>query len=80
MMQHDLTTLLDLLKLMEEFELKMAGLYRTCAELWLGAERFWRNMKRVETKHAGIVNRIKKIVSERPDKFVLGRLFKVPAV
>ena len=37
-------------------------------------------MERAETKHAGIVNRIKKIVSEKPDKFVLGRLFKVPAV
>ena len=37
-------------------------------------------MERAETKHAGIVNRIKKIISEKPDKFVLGRLFKVPAI
>ena len=37
-------------------------------------------MERAEIKHAGIVSRIKKIISETPDKFLLGRLFKVPAV
>jgi len=80
MMQTELTTLLGLLDLMGEFELKMAELYRTCAELWLEDEQFWWDMERAETKHAGIVSRIKKIVSEKPDRFTLGRLFKVPAV
>ena len=37
-------------------------------------------MERAEIKHAGNVSRIKKIISEKPDRFTLGRLFKVPAV
>ncbi len=80
MMQQELTTLLGLLNVMEEFELKLAELYQACAETWMKDERFWRNMQRAEIKHAGIINRVKKIVSEKPDGFALGRLFKVPAI
>jgi hypothetical protein len=80
MMQQELTTLLGLLNVMEEFELKLAELYQACAETWMKDERFWRNMERAEIKHAGIINRVKKIVSEKPDRFALGRLFKVPAI
>ena len=80
MMQQELMTLLGILDLMEQSEMKLAELYGTCAELWIKEDRFWRNMEQAETRHVGIVKRIKRIVSEKPDQFVLNRLFKIPAI
>ncbi len=68
-----------LLNTMQSSELALADLYRTCGKVWPDDEYFWILLERCEVKHAQNINRLMKIVLEKPEAFEPGRPFK-PAV
>ena len=76
MNQQQLTASLEALKHMEELELTMAELYQSCAQLWPEHEEFWMDMQQAEVKHAHNIDRMRKIISERPENFGTGRSFQ----
>lgn len=80
MLPKDLGNFLNVLKKMEDHELIMAELYRTCSQVWSVDEKFWNDMGQMEMKHAQNINRIMKLVSERPESFEWGHPFKVVAI
>jgi len=61
---------------MAEFELVLGELYRTCSQIWPDNKYFWILMERGEVKHAQCINKITKMVKEKPEVFELGRPFK----
>ncbi len=75
MNQQQLGTSLEALKHMGELELTVAELYQTCGQLWPEHEEFWTDMQQAEVKHAHNIDRMSKIVSERPENFEAGRSF-----
>ncbi len=79
-MGKDSKAILDALKVMKEFELTLAELYRTCNSLWPEDEAFWKNLEQAEVRHAGTVEKMISILSEKPDIFEPHRLFKPAAV
>ena len=76
MNQQQLAASLEALKHMEELELTMAELYQSCAQLWPEHEEFWMDIQQAEVKHAHNINRMRKIISERPENFGTGRSFQ----
>jgi hypothetical protein len=68
------------LKLMAEFELTLAELYRTCSQIWPNNKDFWLLLERAEVKHSQNLTKITKMVMENPEAFELGRPFKPAAV
>jgi hypothetical protein len=76
----ELEKLLNVLKVMKEHELAAAELYRACSQIWLVDKEFWIEMEQEEIKHAQNINRMMKVLLERPECFELGHLSKLAAV
>lgn len=72
MRDKDLKTLSEALRTMEELELTVAEFYQTCGERWADHKNFWMDMEFAELKHADNVERMNRILSERPGKFEVG--------
>lgn len=72
MRQQDLENLSETLRSMEELELTVAEFYQTCGERWTDHKNFWMDMEFAELKHADNVERMGRILSERPGKFEVG--------
>ena len=72
MRQQDLENLSEALRTMEELELTVAEFYQTCGERWIDHKSFWMDMEFAELKHADNVERMGRILSERPGKFEPG--------
>ena len=68
------------LKLMANFELTLAELYRTCSQIWPDNKDFWSLLERAEVKHSQSLSKIIKMVMENPEAFELGRPFKPAAI
>jgi hypothetical protein len=66
------------LKLMADFELTLAELYRTCSQIWPDNKYFWILYERAEVKHSQQLNKIIEMVMERPEVFELGRPLSPP--
>jgi hypothetical protein len=79
LIQKSSTNLMSILKSMTDFELALADLYRTCSQIWLADKEFWADMEKAELKHAENINKMNKLVSEKPDHFEPGRLLKPAA-
>ena len=79
-MGKDSKAILDAMKVMKEFELTVAELYRTCNSLWPEDDALWKNLEQAEMRHAETVDKMISILSERPDFFEPNRLFKPAAV
>jgi hypothetical protein len=80
MEQYQLKTTLETLTNMEDLELTLAELYKTCGRLWPEHKEFWMDMEKAEIKHADNIDQMRKIISERPDIFELGSPFTSKAV
>jgi hypothetical protein len=80
MEQYLLRTTLQTLTTMEDLELTVADLYKTCSQLWPEHKEFWMDMEKAEIKHADNIVRMSKIILERPENFELGRSFTFNAV
>ncbi len=80
MKQFELTTTSEVLKNMGELELTIGELYQTCGQLWPEQEEFWMDMKQAEMKHAHNIDRMSKIISERPENFASGHSFPPIAI
>ncbi len=80
MQPNDTNQLQSILKRMVELELTIAELYRTCSQTWASSRTFWSDLEQAEVRHAGNINRMIKIISERPGSFELGRQIKPAAV
>ena len=79
-MGKDFKTILEALKVMKEFELTVAELYRTCNSVWPEDDALWKNLEQAEMRHAETVEKMISILSQRPDFFEPNRLFKPAAV
>jgi len=75
-----LNNLQIVLNRMTQYELALAELYRTCSQIWPENKYFWILLERAEVKHSEYLNKIIKMVTERPEAFELGRLFKPGAI
>ena len=80
MRPYELTTTSEILKNMGELELAIGELYQTCGQLWPEHKEFWMDMGQAEFKHADNIDRMSKIISERPEDFELGRSFSPIAI
>jgi thioredoxin-related protein len=80
MREDALNNLQVVLNKMAEFELAIAELYLACSQIWPDNKYFWILMERCEVKHAHYVDKIKKMVKEKPEVFELGRPFKPAAI
>lgn len=65
---------------MKNLELIIAEFYKTCGDTWIEDKDFWKNLEHSEMAHANNLERIKKIVTNAPGSFELGRQFKSAAV
>jgi hypothetical protein len=77
MQQQDLQNLKQVLRTMGELELTVAEFYQTCSECWTEHVHFWMDMEYAEIKHADNIERMREILSERPENFQIGRF--IPA-
>ena len=80
MIQKDTANLTNVLKAMTEFELAVAELYRACSQTWLVDKEFWADMEKAEMKHAENINKMNRIVSEKPERFEMGHVLKPAAI
>jgi hypothetical protein len=70
----------DVLKTMEELEKMIEELYMTCSQIWSFDNGFWTHMELAERKHARNMNKMIKMISEKPESFVLNPQFKSAAI
>ena len=75
MEQYQVKTTLETLTHMGNLELTLAELYQTYSQLWPEHKEFWMDMEKAEIKHSDNIDRMSKIISERPQNFELGRPF-----
>jgi len=76
MVKEDARVLKDVLKQLRELELAIAELYRTCGEAWAPNLDFWTAMEIRKEKQAFNIERMLKIIVERPEGFEMGRPVK----
>ena len=80
MRQQDFKNVSEALRTMGELELTVAEFYQTCGERWTDHKSFWMDMEFAELKHADNVERMGRILSERPGKFELGSFITPTAI
>ncbi len=73
----ELSGIIEVLKKMAMFEVKIAELYSLCSARWKEDSEFWLDIWRDEIKHAQYINRIIEIISKAPERFEKGRPFNV---
>jgi hypothetical protein len=80
MRQQDFENVSEALRTMGELELTVAEFYQTCGERWTDHKSFWMDMEFAELKHADNIDRMGRILSERPAKFEMGRFITPTAI
>jgi len=75
----DLKGILDVLSFMEESEKAIAEFYRVCCEIWPNEQEFWSNIEDEEKKHIQHIEKMKEIISKKPERFEKGRPFNILA-
>lgn len=76
----DLKGILDVLSRMEESERAIADFYRICGDTWTSEKEFWASIEGEENKHIQYIERMKEIISKKPEHFKKGRPFNVFAI
>lgn len=56
-----------------DLELTIAEFYKTCAEKWPEESAFWMDVSKQEIQHANYIEKMSNMISNGPDKFMLGR-------
>lgn len=69
----NLPKLQDALRVHIDLELTIAEFYKTCAEKWPEDGAFWMDVSKQELQHAKYIEQMSNIISNRLDKFALGR-------
>ena len=80
MLQKDAGNLSDVLKVMVQFELAVAELYRACGQAYSADREFWAEMEKAEIRHAQNISKMSQIMSGKPEAFETGRSFKSGAI
>jgi hypothetical protein len=80
MNQVNLEKLQDTLKILISLELIMGEFYKTCATTWPEDENFWKSIGEQELQHTKYLQKMSDMISNSPDKFVLGRNFNPLAI
>ncbi len=80
MISKDLALVLDVLKALEEAELAVGELYRTCAHVWEEDKVFWLKIEAEEMKHARGINKLADILHNKTEQFEVGRSFNPVAI
>jgi rubrerythrin len=70
----------EILSLMEEVELAVAGLYRSCAGKFPEDGNFWQQLEQEELQHADYVRRMTDVVARGPEHFRINPQFNALAV
>ena len=76
----DIKGILDTIKYMGEMEEAVSTLYSAYAERWPGSSGFWNELAQEETGHKEYLEKMARIISERPNHFEKGRPFNVFAI
>ncbi len=76
----ELPGIIEMLKAMAIFEVKVSELYSICASTWQEDCQFWLDIWKDEISHALYVNNIIEIVKRKPEVFETGRPFSVAEV
>jgi len=75
-----LQNLTEVMTMMADTERLLAELYRNCAETWKEDREFWLETVAEEEKHARNIEQMQRIVTEKPERFEIGRPFNVMAI
>ena len=74
-----LDNLLDVMKTMAATERLIGDFYRICAEKWEEDRSFWFHIADEEEQHARYIERMAGIITEKPERFEIGRPFSQAA-
>ena len=69
----NLVKFLDTFRVHIDLELTIAEFYKTCAEKWPEDRAFWTDVSKQEIQHANYIEKMSNMISNSPDKFMLGR-------
>ncbi len=72
--------IVDILKIMEEFERTISELYDSCSQNRSYDQEFWADMREAESKHARNLNRMMELISRKPEGFTLDPQFRSAAI
>lgn len=73
----ELSGIIEVLKKMTMFEIKIAELYSLCATIWKEDAEFWLDIWKDEIRHSQYISRAIDIISKSPERFEKGRPFNV---
>ncbi|NLT22344.1 MAG: hypothetical protein GXX82_04790 [Syntrophorhabdus sp.] len=76
----ELSGILNVLSFMAEAESALAELYHVCGEAWQDTRAFWSGIEEEENRHARNIERMKDIITQKPERFERGRPFNIVAV
>lgn len=75
-----LQNLTEVMTMMADTERLIAELYRNCAKQWEEDREFWLETVAEEEKHAQNIELMQRIVTEKPERFEIGRPFNKMAI
>lgn len=76
----DIERITTVLEAMAQFELKISSFYERCADGSKEDAPFWMNLVQAEIGHANNMERIRKLLTEKPERFEAGRPFNLIAL
>lgn len=76
----DIDQINKVLESMLQYELNMSDLYSQCADTWKNDRAFWQTLAHAETKHAENVHKMREMITQKQDRFELGRPFNPTAL
>ena len=76
----DLKTIAKIMETMIHFELSLSDFYTKCGEVWDEDRAFWRIFANAEVGHAANIQKMLKIITQRPEHFEIGRPFNLVAL
>src|SRR5512133_2123711 len=76
----DIEKITGVLEAMAQFELRISAFYMSCADGSKEDAPFWMNLAQAEIGHASNMDRIRKLLTEKPERFEVGRPFNLVAI
>jgi hypothetical protein len=73
----DLEKIIQVLESMMQYERDLAAFYELCADMWRDDQAFWEGLVSAELLHAENIQKMRRIIIEKREKFDAGRPFNL---